>query len=164
MSTQNQFTGRVMVEGARWWNRGRVWKALVATEADQKGEMPQGSVLVLKDGDIAIPEETIKKSVAVLIEQNDVGSRIVSFCRTNRIPCLVNIVDLFNQIGRFDYLEIDSRHGTIKKFNPGLFGQTSTYHEAKSSEDETIEAGQKESKDDIKAGKPKSFLSRLFGK
>ena len=102
----NILQGTVSVVGVNWLNRGQVWKALVAREADQAGEMPEGSVLVLKDGDISIPAETISKTVAVVVEQNDRNSHIVQLCSNNLdpqgqkapIPCVVNLVGLFDWV------------------------------------------------------------------
>ena len=62
---KNQIQGRAMVIGSSWWNRGQVFEAFSAREVDEESEMPDGAVLVLEDGDLSIPEETIVRAVAV---------------------------------------------------------------------------------------------------
>lgn len=127
-NTSNQIKGRVMVVGASWWNRGQVFEAFSAREVDEAGEMPDGAVLVLEDGDISIPEETIVRAVAILVEQNDIGSHVARICANNHIPCIVNLPGLCKMFRWRDYAEVDSRKGIVKKIYPGMFTQTSTYH------------------------------------
>lgn len=126
--SSHQIQGRVMVVGRSWWNRGQVFEAFSAREVDEEGEMPDGAVLVLKDGDLSIPEETIIHAVAVLIEQNDLNSHIVRLCANHHIPCIVNLPGLCQLFRWRDYAEVDSRKGVVRKINPGMFTQTSTYH------------------------------------
>lgn len=123
----NELKGRTMVVGQSWWNRGQVYEVFSAREADEKGEMPDGAVLVLRDGDLAIPEETIVRAVAILIEQNDISSHVVRLCANHHVPCVVNLPGLCDLFHWRDYVEVDSRKGIIKKIRPGIFTSTSTY-------------------------------------
>ena len=145
-NTSNQIQGRVMVVGSSWWNRGQVFEAFSAREVDEESEMHDGAVLVLEDGDLSIPEETIVRAVAVLVEQNDVGSHVVHICANHHIPCIVNLPGLCQMFRWRDYAEIDSRKGIVQKIQPGMFTQTSTYHKPPEEEKKEVVADQEKTK------------------
>ena|SRR3990167_1015717 len=118
-------SGNVRVLGPGY-AKGRIWEARIAREADDRYELKDGDVLVLLDGDVDL-RPTIERSVAVLVEQKDRESRVVRDCRALNVPCIVGIEGLLDWVNRNDYLEINTRKNTIKKFNVGPFGSYSTY-------------------------------------
>lgn len=129
MINQSQLLkGTVVSPGYFKPSKGYAWTALRAVETSAEYGAPEGSILVLKDGDNKdISEQSIQRLGGVVIEQHDSRSHVADLCRKNRVPCIVGVTGITNQVRRREYLEINPRAGTVQNFNPGFFGRVSNY-------------------------------------
>lgn len=130
MLNQSQLKGTVVSPGYFRPSKGQAWPVFKASEATAEYGMPEGAVLVLKDGDNKdISEDSINRASAVIIEQHDARSYVAKLCQKARVPCIVGVSGITNKVDRREYLEVDPRtdRGTIYNFSPGFFGRVSNF-------------------------------------
>lgn len=129
MLNQPILQGKTITLGDNRLSQGRVWVARRANEATAGYGMPEGAILVLKTGDDAnISADAIRRSGAVVIDQNDIHSHVARLCAEHNVPCIVNASGITNQVKRNDYLQVNTREGTVQKFNPGFLGKGSNFN------------------------------------
>lgn len=129
MLNQPILQGKTITLGDNRLSQGRVWVAHRANEATAGYGMPEGAILVLKTGDDAnISADAVLRSGAVVIDQNDIHSHVARLCAQNNVPCIVNASGITNQVKRNDYLQVNTREGTVQKFNPGFLGKGSNFN------------------------------------
>lgn len=129
MLNQPILQGKTISLGDNRISQGRVWVAHRANEATAGYGMPEGAILVLQKGnDANITADAVRRSGAVVIDQNDINSHVARLCAQNNIPCIVSASGITNQVRRNDYLRVNTREGTVQKFNPGFFGKGSNFN------------------------------------
>lgn len=129
MLNQPILQGKTITLGDNRLSHGRVWVARRANEATAEYGMPEGAILVLQKGnDANITADAVRRSGAVVIDQNDINSHVARLCVENNVPCIVNASGITNQVKRNDYLQVNTREGTVQKFNPGFFGKGSNFN------------------------------------
>jgi len=161
-----QIKGRPVVRGKSYSSYGPVMEAWTSREADEENEVNEGVVLVLRDGDLAIPEEIVDRVVAVAIEPDERNSRMARICAQHKIPCVVNLPGLCDWVRRGEYLRVNSANGVVQKYNPGMFGKSTSYRKPKQAKDpEQVEGEQSaDQKENPEQPKKKSIWSIISGR
>ena len=141
MLNQPILRGKTITLGDNRISQGRVWVARRANEATAEYGMPEGAILVLQKGnDANITADTVRRSGAVVIDQNDINSHVARLCAEHNVPCIVNASGITGQVKRNDYLQVNTREGTVQKFNPGFFGKGSNFnHRVRYSQEDTLD-------------------------
>jgi len=121
MLNQPILRGKTITLGDNRISQGRVWVARRANEATAEYGMPEGAILVLQKG-------------------NDINSHVARLCAEHNVPCIVNASGITGQVKRNDYLQVNTREGTVQKFNPGFFGKGSNFnHRVRYSQEDTLD-------------------------